>query len=563
MPDNQVHVPSAFERHQPPVSDVLVLDFVGTDGVARGLVEELVTEDEAEFARTTAVLDDVLKRRRLAARKHLVVVGAPAEDGIGYGFVPLLAVALRARTVTLVDARTRSARSVSLGRYLAGATPKTATQLLGSGLAVAAQGFVARPSILGSVAVRPVGGRLQRLLYLFPSVGTGPSVGGAVSHAHGMLRALDRLGIEVDAVTSDPAIAETAAAQADFPSRWRVVPPPRSTKAVPASTAFGLDVALRAATRKAERPYDLVYQRHTRFSLAGALAARAARVPFFLEFNSPAEFFHPRATVLSRRRRRCEDALLLAATRVFVVSTTAKALLLERGVSEERVIVNPNGVDLERFDPSSRGGDVRGRVGFSAEDVVFGFVGSFMSFHGVAKLAEAFLEVARECPQARLLLVGDGDERPRVAQILGDLVGEGRVRMAGRVSPAEIPSYLAASDVLVSPHVPLEHDTPFFGSPTKLFEYMAAGRPIAASRLGQIGQILEHERTALLAEPGDARDLATALTRLAEEPDLRDRLGRAARSEGERYSWTAHAQRVADEFQSLPEDPALKARFAG
>jgi glycosyltransferase involved in cell wall biosynthesis len=563
MADNQAHVDPGHELRPVPVSDVLVLDFVGTDGVARALVEELVTADGAEFARTTAVLDDVLKRRRIAARDHLVVVGAPPEDGIGYGLVPFVALALRARTVTLIDARSRSVASGSLGRYLARAAPLTAAQLLGSGLAVAAQGVVARPKILGAAAGRPLGGRLSRLLYLFPSVGTGLSVGGAVSHAHGMLRALDRLGIDVDPVTSHPGIAETATAQSDLPFRWRVVPPPRSTKAVPASTAFGLDLAVIAATRKAARPCDLVYQRHTRFSLAGALAARAVRVPFFLEFNSPAEFFHTRATVLSRRRRRCEDALLLAATRVFVVSTTAKALVIERGVPEERVIVNPNGVDLERFDPSSRGGSLRAELGFSADDVVFGFVGSFMSFHGVPKLAEAFVEVAREHPQAKLLLVGDGDERPRVAQILGDLVGEGRVRMTGRVAPAEIPSYLAASDVLVSPHVPLEHDTPFFGSPTKLFEYMAAGRPIAASRLGQIAEILEHERTALLAEPGDARDLATALKRLAEDASLRDRLGRAARSEGERYSWTAHAQRVVDEFYSLPEDPALHARSSG
>jgi glycosyltransferase involved in cell wall biosynthesis len=536
-----------------PVSDVLVLDFVGTDVVARGLIEELVTLDEVEVARTTAVLEDLMKRRRLTARKHLVIVGGPPEDGIGYGFIPLLAIALRARTVTLVDARSRSARSLSLGRYLARAAPTSATQLLGSGLALAAQGVVARPRVLDSIATRPGGSRLQRLLYLFPAVGTGPSVGGAVTHAHGMLRALDRLGVEVEAVTSDPSIAETAAGQAEFPSRWRVVPPPRSTKAVPASTAFGLDVALRAATRKAERPYDLVYQRHTRFSLAGALAARAAHVPFFLEFNSPAEFFHPRATVLSRRRRRCEDALLLAAARVFVVSTTAKALLLGRGIPEERIIVNPNGVDLERFDPSSRGDGVREALGFSTDDVVIGFVGSFMSFHGVPKLAEAFVDVARERPETRLLLVGDGDERPRVAEILGDLVGEGRARLTGRIAPAEIPSHLAACDVLVSPHVPLEDDTPFFGSPTKLFEYMAAGRPIVASRLGQIGEILEHERTALLVDAGDAKALATALRQLAREADLRDRLGRAARSEVQQYTWAAHARRVSDEFQRLPE----------
>ena len=546
-----------------PTSDTLVLDFVGQNGVARALVEELVTPDGAEFARPTALLDDVLKGRRMSARAHLVIVGAPPEDVIGYGLVPFVAVALRARTVTLVDARSRSSTSMPLARYLARAAPMTVTQLLVSGVAVAAQGVVARPSILRGIDNRPPSARMGRMLYLFPSVGEAYSIGGAVSHTHGMLRALDRLGVEVDPVTSDSGIAEAAKAEADFPFRWRVVPPPRVTKAAPASTAFGLDLALTATMLRRERAYDVVYQRHTRFSLSGALASRAARVPLFLEFNSPAEFFHPRATVLSRRRRRCEDALLLAATRVFVVSAAARHLLLERGVSEDRVIVNPNGVDVDRFDPNSRGQTVRSRLGFSPEKVVFGFVGSFMSFHGVPKLARAFLRLAQVCPQARLMLVGDGEEWSRVSQILSDLVGEGRVTMTGRAPRSQIPSYLAAADVLVSPHVPLENDTPFFGSPTKLFEYMAAGRAIAASRLGQIGEILEDERTALLVEPGDEKELADALLRLARDEHLRGRLGRAARVAGQQYSWTAHARRVVDEFESLAEDPTLQGWSAG
>lgn len=533
-------------------NDVLVLDLIGQDGVAQELVHELVSPDGAEFARTTALLDDVLKRRHIAPRDHLVVVGSPPEDGIGYGLVPFVAVALRARTVTLVDAHARTARSASLARYLAGAAPLAAAQLVGSGLAVAAQGVMARPTILAAVNHRPPSSRLRRLLYLFPSVGMGLSVGGAISHAHGTLHALELLGIDVDPVTSDSGIA-VAATEADLPFRWHVVPPPRSAKAVPASTAFGLDLAVIAAVRKRGTPHDLVYQRHTRFSLSGALVARSAHIPFFLEFNSPAEFFHRRATVLSGRRRRCEDALLRAATRVFVVSATAKDLVLERGVPEHRVVVNPNGVDVERFDANDRGDAIRSHLGFSKDDVVFGFVGSFMSFHGVPKLAEAFLKVASTCQHAQLMLVGDGEERTLVSRILRDLASEGRVKMPGRVSAGEVPAYLAAADVLVSPHVPLEHDTPFFGSPTKLFEYMAAGRPIAASRLGQIGELLEHERTALLVEPGNADELADALRRLAEDEALRVRLGRAARVEGERYSWKAHAERVVNEFDSLPE----------
>jgi glycosyltransferase involved in cell wall biosynthesis len=544
-------VSQTFRSRRTAEDGVLVLDLVGADGLARALVKELVTQKPVDVVRPTVLLDHVLKRRQVPSRSQLVVLGAPPQDGIGYSLVPLLAIAVRAKTVTLVDVRMHTTESSSLGRYVLASAPLSAAQLVVSGLAVAAQRIVARPRLLTSGDRRRVGSGLKRLLYLLPSVGTTSSVGGAVTHAHGMQRALDQLGIDVIAVTNHRSIADTAAAEADFPFRWKVVPTPRLTNAVPASTAFGLDVALTAATRQAI-PFDLVYQRHTRFSVVGALAARAARVPFFLEFNSPAEFFHPSATVLSRQRQRCEDAALRSATRVFVVSEVAKDLVLQRGLREEQVIVNPNGVDLERFDPKLGGASVRKQLGFLAEDVVFGFVGSFMAFHGAVVLAKSFVEVAQTCPNARLLLVGDGDERPKAARILRELLKGGRVKMAGRVSPSDVPSYVAACDVLVSPHVPFEEGKPFHGSPTKLFEYMAAGRAIVASCLGQIADVLEHERTALLVEPGNPAELTAALLRVAGDDDLRRSLGSAARSEVRGYTWIAHAQRVVDAFEALP-----------
>ena len=123
---------------------------------------------------------------------------------------------------------------------------------------------------------------------------------------------------------------------------------------------------------------------------------------------------------------------------------------------------------------------------------------------------------------------------------------------AGRISHEKVRSYLDACDILVSPHVASADGSEFFGSPTKLFEYMAMGKGIVASRLGQIAEVITDEETGLLVEPGDPIGLARAIERLAVDGELRERLGAAARKTAiERYTWRHNAARVFEVAQTL------------
>jgi glycosyltransferase involved in cell wall biosynthesis len=118
-----------------------------------------------------------------------------------------------------------------------------------------------------------------------------------------------------------------------------------------------------------------------------------------------------------------------------------------------------------------------------------------------------------------------------------------------------VPALLDACDILLSPHVPLEDGSEFFGSPTKLFEYMAMGKGIVASRLGQIGDVLKDEKTALLVEPGNAQQLAEAILRLDTSRELREKLGLAAREAAiASHTWKINAQRVLDAYQDWMRD---------
>src|SRR4029453_10185209 len=114
----------------------------------------------------------------------------------------------------------------------------------------------------------------------------------------------------------------------------------------------------------------------------------------------------------------------------------------------------------------------------------------------------------------------------------------------------------AACDILASPHVPNADGTPFFGSPTKLFEYMAMGKGIVASDLEQIGEILHHDQTAWLVKPGDPASLMEGLKRLIDDAGLRQRLGEGARSEVvQQFTWRAHTQHIITALQARVQEP--------
>ena len=536
------------------VAETLVVPLAGGSARATDAVRRLVGPGDPVVFPLADLANGgrhVLRDRRY---ERLALVGGPPKEEIGYGLSTVVALLARPRRVALVDLDRQQAVSEPLLGYLARSAPFAATQLMASLAALAAQ-RVAIPAARRPRRQKAGAQELKKLLYLRPAVGSAAAVGGSVTHSHEVIRALRAEGVEVDAYTTDPAIAETAAREPEPPCRWQVARTPRAMKAVPASAAAGGDAALVRKALSAARGTDVVYQRHARFSLGGALLARLSGKPLFLEYNG-SERFKGRywtATPLRNRLAACEDAALAAATRIFVVSEADRRSLLEGGVEPERIVLNPNGVDAARFGLGG-GAEIRGRHGIEADCLVFGFAGTFGPWHGAPELARAFTDVAKSLPRAHLLLIGDGPELDITRSIVREAGLGARATVTGQIPPSEVAAYLDGCDVLVSPHVPLPDGIEFFGSPTKLFEYMAAGKPIIASRLGQIGDVLEHGVTAWLVEPGDVAGLAEALFKLAEAPEIRRELGaRARRQAVEDHGWQRNASRVVEAYASLVE----------
>jgi len=499
---------------------------------------ERIAGDEVEIVRVQDLrrLGTRALLRRLRSLDGMCIVAV--EDPAGEALVPVLvglAAVSRARTIDVVRGDLSHDR-VSRGR------------------AVAALGGLAEGTIRGRRAMRAARRELSalshapriaaevdgsRVLFVNPNLWLGLQTGGSVAHVTGVVNALTArdYSVTVAAATEPPGLVDGV----DLVR----LEPPRHLGLPAESNRYRFSRSIPDQLRAVERP-SFVYQRHALGSYAGTVLSRRLGVPLVLEYNGP-EVWAARhwSTPPSDEALAvaAENASLRHAHLVVTVSQVLADELGSRGVEPERIVWHPNGVDADRFDPARFSDDernrLRARYGVPADAVLATFVGTFGEWHGAEILARAVREVGD--PDIRFLLVGDG---PTLPDVRAELAGVATVSMPGLVAADEIPLHLAASDVLVSPHVPNPDGTPFFGSPTKLFEYMASGTAIVASDLDQIGDVLRDD-LAVLVQPGVPADLARGIRELAANPDLRRELGSRARTRVlERYAWRHHVDAI-------------------
>lgn len=302
--------------------------------------------------------------------------------------------------------------------------------------------------------------------------------------------------------------------------------------------ALAANPTLRRALQQAG-PFDLVYERYSLWNFAGMDYARAGRVPGVLEVNAPlmAEQAQYRELVDRGSAQRVAERVFGGAGVLIAVSEEVAAYLDSYPAARGRVHVVPNGVNPGRFDPPVAASCPSGPGTFTV-----GFVGTFRPWHGLPILVEAFARLRQRAAATRLLVVGDGKERATLDAAVSTHGLRDAVTLTGQVAPDEVPGLLASMDVAVAPYPKLEQ---FYFSPLKVYEYMAAGLPIVASRIGQLGTLIQDGINGLLSPPGDANALAATLDQLRCDTGLRARLGQAARATVLRdHTWDAVVGRI-------------------
>lgn len=291
----------------------------------------------------------------------------------------------------------------------------------------------------------------------------------------------------------------------------------------------------------------------TFFSVGSAWAlARMHRARLVVEIRDlwPAIFVEL-GVLTNRAAIRMLETLELAAYRaadaVVVVSEGFRDDLVRRGVPNEKLHTIRNGADLDRFHPAAPNPAIRRRLGAGPDQTLVLYAGAHGIAHGLTTVAEAAAKLVGE--PVHFAFVGEGAAKADLAAKVEEL-GLGNVTMLGGVPRDDVPSLLAAADVCLAPL----RDVPLFSSfiPSKIFEYLAAGKPVIGSVTGEPASILALAG-AMVVPPEDSRALAGAIRTLAADPARRVAMGAAGHHYvAENFDRAALAQKYRHLIGRLP-----------
>ncbi|MGJ9405351.1 glycosyltransferase family 4 protein [Nesterenkonia aurantiaca] len=437
----------------------------------------------------------------------------------------------------------------------------------------------------------------MRIGYLLPDPGIGIfGSKGASVHAQEIIRALRTLGHQVTVFCTkrgdrhdDPGSASVPEDLADLPV---FVVPVSGAKGAQAREAAVARAAGRMADLAAEGDFDLLYERYSLFSTAGAAARRLCGAALIIEVNAPLlseqrqhRSLHDEPTALRATLESFTQADLLSCVSA-PVADWAHRLLAEHQPGTEAaptVRVIPNGVDPWRFrlEPAHlQHLDQQTHPDRGPRDAVtIGFLGTLKPWHGTELLLRAIAQVLEHKPepQLRLRIIGGGPELQPLESLAAELGIRERTEFTGPVSPAQVPQLLAGVDIATAPYPAPGTEAEHYFSPLKVYEYLAAGVPVIASAVGELPRLLQGDAqpagtggttsagtggtepaggpvaVGITVPPGDVEMLARALIRLIHDPVRRARMGAAGRRLVEdQHSWVQRAQQV------LAELPAQK-----
>ncbi len=423
----------------------------------------------------------------------------------------------------------------------------------------------------------------KNLLYLKTNLWYGVQVGGSIGHISGVINAFSEKKYSVTYMSMEPPILLDESVKFESMSNIKYYGLPQEVNLY----TFQQHVfnCFEKSDSFVNRKFSFIYSRMAIANYSNVLISRKLNIPLILEYNGSEVWVSEKWGSGLRYKKAaqvCEDVCIKHAHLIVVVSDVLKKELMSRGVEENRILFYPNCIDPKQFNPNrfaeSEISNLRKELNLSMNHNVLTFVGTFGQWHGADVLAEAIHELCCHHMswlienRVHFMLVGNGLKMVEVLKFVDNEICKPFVTLTGLIPQNEAPLYLAMSDILISPHVANSDGTKFFGSPTKLFEYMAMGKGIIASDLDQIGEVLKNSihvdhlpqnpptsddtRMALLVKPGIVQDLVKAIKFLVENSEWSLSLGKRALQEvNTKYTWQIHVDEIMKQYaKNLSED---------
>jgi glycosyltransferase involved in cell wall biosynthesis len=387
----------------------------------------------------------------------------------------------------------------------------------------------------------------MRVLYLCPDLGI-PFNGhkGASAHVRGFLRAVKLLGHDVTALVSSSECNEwsgipiVSIPEPDVSSYLSMEKHPRVARAL--KHVYN-NIAVEQVMKNLVKEFspELIYERYSPFGGAGSICSRKMGIPHILEVNAllAEEGKRYRRQALQEASEFLEQTAFQATSLIVTVSRALKDSLIDSGIPAKKIIEVSNGVDEMFFSP------VESSACDSLQDnIVIGFVGSLKPWHEINLIVDTFRILASD-PVYHLLVVGDGPLMKPLQALKREFPG--RVTLTGAIDHQEVPQYIHAMDIALAPYPKLDK---FYFSPLKLLEYMALGKTIVATDVGQISTLIQHGETGWLVPADNPQLFIEAIRRLSKDRTLREKLGSKAAAEARiSHSWRQRVSFIFDFYR--------------
>jgi glycosyltransferase involved in cell wall biosynthesis len=363
------------------------------------------------------------------------------------------------------------------------------------------------------------------------------------------IKALGELGHHIDLVTYP------IGRDVELPNLriFRSLRPPfvRKVRIGPSFTKVVLDalMLLTIGRRIWSERYDAIHS-HEEMGLIGVWLAKWLRIPHLYDMHSSlpqqlTNFKYSRSSSLRAFFNWMEDQMVHKSDVVITICQELQDTVTEMGVADRSLLIeNVMGGDVDE-PPSRPAQEVRGAWGIANNAPLALYTGTFEAYQGVDMLIDAAAMIAKRRPDARVLVVGGEPAQVDAAKACAAAAGAAAIMIFTGQQPAkEIPGFIQASDLLVSPRIRGTN------TPLKIYSYLRSGKPIVATNLLTHTQVLTPE-ISKLAEPA-AGPFAEAIVDLFDHPDQRARLSAAARRVAqEKYSRETYLQRTAQAYERL------------